>query len=32
MAGPDFLGALVADGYLELTVGGAGPPTESACD
>jgi hypothetical protein len=28
----DFLGALVADGHLELTVDGAGPPTASACD
>jgi hypothetical protein len=28
----DFLGALVADGQLELAVDGAGPPTASACD
>jgi hypothetical protein len=27
-----ILGALVADGHLELTVDGAGPPTASACD
>jgi hypothetical protein len=28
----DFLGALVADGHLELTLAGAEPPTASACD
>jgi hypothetical protein len=27
-----FSGRLVADGQLELTVDGAGPPTASACD